>query len=227
MEAGLGFAHRQHGNGIDVFAAPLGVGIEIAHGIQFVSKEFRTDGLIGGRGEDIDDSAPDGELSAALYHAAAAIACRGELADQVLQGVFLPHLQGKGRAHQHRGRHGTKAEGFPGQNLKGRSALGQVIELPQPFLFPGTGYHGSVVKGQLPAGENGGRFSQKALQFLLHSPGGHVVLAQDNHGPVQIPAQTRDHMTAVDLSDSGDGGAFPGLQGGRQGGVFGYGFEQG
>ena len=103
----------------------------------------------------------------------------------------------------------------------------QVIELPQPLLFPGTGYHGGVVKSQLPAGENGSRFSQKALQFLLHSPGCHVVLAQDDHGPVQIPAQTRDHMTAVDLSDTGDGGAFPGLERGRQGGVFGYGFEQG
>ena len=73
MEAGLGFSHRQNGDRFNVFAAPLGLRIEETHGVQFIAEEFCTDGLVGGRGVDVNDAASDCKLAGAFHHAAAAV----------------------------------------------------------------------------------------------------------------------------------------------------------
>ena len=225
MEAGLGFPNRQNGYGIDIFTAPLGGGVKIAHGIQFIAKELCADGQIGSRGEDVHNAAADGKLSAALYHTAAAVAGGGEPGNQDFQRIFFSHFQRKCGAEQHILRHGTLAEGFPGQNLHRGAAGGKVVELPQTLLFPCPGHNSSVIKGQFPSGQDGEGIAQKVFQFFLQSVGGNIILTQQNHRPLQIPAKAGDHMAAVDLSDAGDGDTFSLAQRGYSGGIFRNGFE--
>ena len=108
---------------------------------------------------------------------------------------------------QHRFGHGALGQGFPGEDLQGHTTQRQIVKLPQPLLLPGTGYHRTVVQGQLPAGENRGSFPQKGLQLLLQPPGGNVILADEDDALGKIPPQARNQMAAVDLTDAGDGGA--------------------
>ena len=132
----------------------------------------------------------------------------GELFGQLLQGVFPANLQGEGGAVQHGGGHGSLGQGLPGQNLQLCLTAGQQIELVQTLLLPGTGNHGGVVQRQLPAGEHRGGFGQECRELLLEPLGGHVILTDDHDGAVKFPAQTRDQVAAVDLTQPGDGGGF-------------------
>ena len=109
--------------------------------------------------------------------------------------------------------------------MQGCPAQTQLVQLPQPFLFPGPGYDGGVVKRQFPIGENGRRLSQKRFQFLLKPFGGHVILTDDHDGAYQILPQSCNEMTAVNLSDSGNGGGFLPGDGLKRGGIFGDGIQ--
>ena len=57
--------------------------------------------------------------------------------------------------------------------------------------------------------------------------GGDIVLTQQYQRGVQVPTKAGNHMTAVDLTDTGNGDALIFLNGGKCGGIFGNGFEQG
>ncbi len=127
MEARLGLRHRKNGDRLHVFVAALGVRVKKAHGVQLVAEELRPDGLIGGGGEDVQNAAPEGKLAAALHHAAPAVARGGEPPEQLLHGVFLPHAQGKRRPQKHIPGHGSKTQGFPGDDLQFCPALGKII----------------------------------------------------------------------------------------------------
>ncbi len=223
----LGLTHRQNGDAFRVFVPPLGLGVKIAHGIQLVAEEFRPDGLVVCRRENIQNAAPEGELAGAFHHAAAAVARGHQPGGQVVHGILPADLQPEGSRLQYGGRHGAKAQGFPAHDLDRRAAFRQVIELAQPFLLPGAGHHGGVVQGQIPAGEDGRVFFQKALQFLLEPPGGHVVLAQKHHGLFQLPGQACQNVTAVDLADAGDGYVIALPEAFQSTGVFGHFFQQG
>ena len=145
MQAGLGFTHGQDHHGIDVVCTALGFGIKVTHGIQLVTKEFRTERLVCSRGEDINDTATNRKLTGAFHHAAAAVTAGGKLADQFLNGIFLSHSQSENRIQQHIFRHRSLAEGFPAENLQFCAALCQIVQLPQALLFPASGNHSGIV----------------------------------------------------------------------------------
>ena len=206
VEPGLGLAHGQDHDGIGVLGAPLGVRVEVAHGVQLVTEELGTDGPVGGGGVDVHDAAPDGELAGALHHAAAGVACVAEPVDQLLQGVLPAHLQSEGGPAQDGRGDGPLGEGFPGEDLQFCLARCQRKELVQPLLLPGPGHHGGVVQRQLPAGQHRGGFAQEGGQLLADALGGHVILTDDYHRPVKFPAEPGDQMAAVDLTQTRDGG---------------------
>ncbi len=208
MKPRLGLRHGQDGDGGDVLTAALGCRVKEAHGVQFVAEEFRPDRPVFGGGENVQNTAPDGELTRSLHHAAAVVPGGGETGDQVFHGVFPSNFQ-RERGGKKRGlRHGAQAERFPRHDLQRGFPNGEVVQLPQPLLLPASGHHGGVVKGQIPAGENGGGVRKEALQFLLKPPRRQVVLTQYHHGAIQSAEKPRDHVTAVDLADAGDGDAF-------------------
>ena len=225
MKSRLSLAHGKNHHAVDILTTALGIGIEIAHGIQLVAEEFRSDRPVGGGGEYIQNAAPEGELTGALYHTASAVACLGELADQIIQRVLLPDLQGKGGSGQNRFGHGPEAEGFPGKNLHRGFSQGKIKKLPQPLLLPGAGDNSRVIKGQITTGKNGGGDAGKALQFLLETAGGHIVLADDHQRAAGVAVQSRNHVGAVDLSDAGDSGAFAAFDSIQQCGILRYGIQ--
>ena len=138
----------QDKRGGQIFAAPLGVNIEMTHGVQLVAKELQTDGLVFAGGIDIHNAAPDSELAHALYHTAAAVARGHQPGGQIVQGVFFPGFQSEAGIVQNMGRKGAQAHGFPGHDLDGRISRSQIIQLTQPFLLPASGDHGGIIKGQ-------------------------------------------------------------------------------
>ena len=182
MKPRLGLRHRQDGDGGDVLTAPLGRRVKEAHGVQFVAEEFRPNRLILCGGENVQNAAPDGELSRPLHHAAAVVPGGGETGGQVFHGIFPANLQREGGGKKRGLGHGAQAERFPGHDLQACLPGSQVIQLPQALLLPASGHHGGVVKGQIPAGENGGGVRKEALQFLLKPPRRQIVLTQHHHG---------------------------------------------
>ena len=182
MESRLGLRHRQDGDGGDVLTAPLGRRVKEAHGVQLVAEEFRPDRPVFGGGEDVQNAATDGELTRPLHHAAAVVPGGGETGNQVFHGVFPANFQRKGGGKKRGLRHGAQTERFPRHDLQRGFSNGKVIQLPQALLLPASGHHGGVVKGQIPAGENGGGVRKEALQFLLKPPRRQIVLTQHHHG---------------------------------------------
>ena len=182
MESRLGLRHRQDGDGGDVLTAALGRRVKEAHGVQLVAEEFRPNRLILCGGENVQNAAPDGELSRPLHHAAAVVPGGGETGGQVFHGIFPANLQREGGGKKRGPRHGAQAERFPGHDLQACLPGGKIIQLPQALLLPASGHHGGIVKGQIPAGENGGGVRKEALQFLLKPPRRQIVLTQHHHG---------------------------------------------
>ena len=93
MEPGLCFAHREYNDLIHVFGAALGVRVKETHGIQLVAKELSTEGVIGGRGEHIQNTAAKGELTGAFHHRAAAVSGCSELLQKPVNGILPAHPQ--------------------------------------------------------------------------------------------------------------------------------------
>ena len=227
MEPWLGLANRQDHYLVHIFAAALGVRVKVAHGVQLVTEKLRTEGTVGGRGVDIQNAAAKSKLTGSLHHAAAAVARAGKLLQQIVHLVFLSYGKSERCFGQDCPGHGTLAHGLPAHDLQLGGAGGKIKELPQPLLLPAPGHHGGVVQGQFPAGQYGSGFSQEGFQLLLHPFGGHVILADDHHGPVCFPAQGCDQMAAVDLADAGDRGAGACGDALAKQFVFWYGFQHG
>ena len=209
MQPGLGLAYGQYHHLIYVFAPALAVRIKVTHGIQLVTVEFGTERTVSGRGEDVQNTAANRKLTGAFHHGAAAVTGTGQPDQQSVQIVFPAHLQLEDRTVEDCRGHGSLAEGFPTENLQFGGAGDQIVELAQAFLLPGAGDNGSVVQGQIPAGENLSGGIQESFQLLLHSAGSHVILTDDDDGTIQFLGQSRDHVAAVDLSDSGNSGRLP------------------
>ena len=74
MQPGQGFRHRQQGEAFRIVCAPLGHGVEEAHGVHLVAEELQTDRRIVGRRKDIQNAAPHGKLSHTLHQRAPAVA---------------------------------------------------------------------------------------------------------------------------------------------------------
>ena len=203
MEPGGRLGHGQEDGLLNVLRAPLGDGVEEAHGVQLVAPELGPDGIVAGRGVDVQDTAPDGELAHALHQGGAGVARRREPLGQVVETVGRAGFQPDGGGEQDGPWHGPQAQSVQGCHQQGRFALGQVVELPQALLLPAPGDHGGVVEGQLPGGEDGGRLAQERGQLPLEPLGGHVVLADHQDGPLGVPDQRGHHMAAGQLPHAG------------------------
>ena len=206
MQSCQGFSGGENAHGGQIIAAALGINVKIAHGVQLVAEEFQTDGIVLSGRVDIHNAAADGELAHALHNAAAAVACSNQTRAQLVQRIFLADFQSEAGLVQNMGRQGPQTHGLPGHDLNGGRTGGQIIELPQTLLLPAAGDNRCVIKGQVPAWQDGGGQPQKALQLLLGPAGSHIVLAEHHNGPGGILVQSGNHMAPIDLSDAGDGG---------------------
>ena len=65
VEMGQSLGHGQQDGLFGVLRAPLGQGIEEAHGVQLVAPELSPEGPVTVGGVDVHNAAPDGELARA------------------------------------------------------------------------------------------------------------------------------------------------------------------
>ena len=186
MAVGQCLTDWENGGSGNVFFPPLGAGIKVAHGIQFVTEEFHSHRLLLCRGKQIHDSAADSKLPNAFHHAAAAVTGGDQSGDKLVNRIFLAGFQMECGSGKHSRGQCALAGGFPGHNLDRGISPPQRIKLPQPLLLPGAGNNGGIIQRQIPAGENGRIRVQEAFQLLLHSVGSHVVLHQNDKGLFHI-----------------------------------------
>ena len=93
-------------------------------------------------------------------------------------------------------------------------AGGKIEELAQAALLPLAGDRRAVIEGQVAARKDGILPAQKGSQLRLGPLGDHVVLADDEKGPLELADETGDQVGAVDLCCAGDGCVFAAGQGG-------------
>ena len=220
MQFRLGLTYGQDHDPVCIFRSSLAIGVKVAHGIQLFAEKFSPERPVCCRGKHIQDSTPDGKLTGALHHGAAAVAAAGEPLSQSGDIVFMAYFQRKGGVFQYLRRHGTLAHGFPGHNLEPGCPGAQIIKQPQPLLLPCPGHHGGIIQRQLPGGKYRNSFSKKGAEFFLQPLGGHVVLADYHNGRRGILPQTGNQMGTVDLPDACDSGAFSPGNSGKQSRIF-------
>ena len=149
------FTDGKQNTGIGILFPTLGTGIKEAHCIQLVSKEFHTDRFFTGRGEYVQNAAPNGKLAHTFHHAAAAVPGGYQLGNQVIDFVFSSGFQGDHCMGKNSRGERSLACGFPGQNLDRGITAAQSVKLAQTLLFPGPGYDCSIIQCQIPAGKYG------------------------------------------------------------------------
>ena len=133
---------------IQVFRPALADGVEAAHGIQFVSKELGTDGLLHLRGEHVQNTATDGKLTHALHLLAPGVAGGGQGLGHFVQVITLPHLEGA--AHQVHGPGGKGAlhQALYRGNQQGNFVANHAPQQAQSAVFPLAGHGGGVMEGE-------------------------------------------------------------------------------
>ena len=84
VEVGQGLGHGQEDGLGQLRRAPLGEGVKEGEQVNLVAPELGAQGRIVGRGKDVENAAPDGELPHALDQRGAGVARGGEPPGQVL-----------------------------------------------------------------------------------------------------------------------------------------------
>ena len=209
VQRGQRFRHGQEGDGLGIFRAALGLGVEEAHAVQLVAEELGADGLVVGRGIDVHDAAAHGELPHALHQLRPGIARLHQPLRQLRQGIAGPTAQGDGAGKERLLRHGAQGGGLKAHHQHRRAALGQVIQRPQTLLLPAPGDRRRVVERQLPARQHRRGLAQQLLQLLRRALHRQVVLAQGDHRPPGLPVQRRNPVTPAQLGQAGQGGVLP------------------
>ena len=214
MEHGKGLSHGKKDDLIQILGPALGQRVEAAHGIQLVTEEFQADRVVGGGTEDVQDAAAHGKLAHALDQVAAAVARLKQAGGQGVGRAGIAQTERNRRGEQRRPGHGAQGEGLPGGDQQARLAGGKVIEPAQAVLLPLAGDRRTVIEGQVAARKDGILPAQKGSQLRLGPLGDHVVLADDEKGPLELADETGDQVGAVDLCCAGDGCVFAAGQGG-------------
>jgi hypothetical protein len=219
---------RQDLRRAEVLDAPLGVGIEEAHGVDFVPEELHPDGLGVGRGEKVQDAPPQGELAHALHLLAAGVARGGQGAGQLPQVVPLSHPQNLGRLGQQGFGNGALENGLHRTHQQGALPRRQRPQGGQPPVLVLPGHHRGVVEGELPGRECAHRLPRQGGQIPGHALGLPLVGAHHHHGAVQLLADARGEVGAVHRRQPGKGRRTgPVVDGRQQGAVFRYVVEGG
>ena len=219
---------RQDLRRAEILDAPLGVGIEEAHGVDLVPEELHPDGLGVGRGEKVQDAPPQGELAHALHLLAAGVARGGQGAGQLPQVVPLSHPQNLGRLGQQGFGNGALENGLHRTDQQGALPRRQGPQGGQPPVLVLPGHHRGVVEGELPGRECAHLLPRQGGQIPGHALGLPLVGAHHHHGAVQLLADARGKMGAVHRRQPGKGRRTgPVVDGRQQGAVFRYVVEGG
>ena len=206
----------------DVLHPPLGVRVEEAHGVDLVAEELHPHGLGLGRGKEVQDAAPQGELASALHLLAPGVARGGEGLGQLVEVVALPHAQHPGGPLQQGLGQGALEDGLRRAHQQGALPRRQGPEDGEPPVLVLPGHHGGVVEGELPGGQGAHLLPRQGGQIPGHPLGLPLVGAHHHHRPAGLLADAGGKVGPVHRRQAGQGRrAGPAVDGRQQGAIFG------
>ena len=181
----------------------LAVRVEEAHGVDLVAEELEPHRLGVGRGEEVQNSAPQGELAHALHLLAAGVARRSEGGGQLLQRAPVPGAEGPAGFGQERRGNGALEEGLHRRHSEGALSRQEGGEGREPPVLVLPGDHRRVVEGKLPGKQalhplpgEGGEVPGQAFGLPL-------VGTQEYHAPSGLLPHSGGHIGPVDGRKAG------------------------
>ena len=204
----------------NIFRSALRCGVKIAHGVQFIPEELHTDRSGSAGGIDIQNAATEGKLSGALYKGTSAVAQISQFGNQGVQVIAASYHKIDSRRKQGFFGHGSKTQRLSGCQKHGVALTPQMIEHGKPLMLPATGYSGGAQQCQLPGGEYGGLFPQKAGKLLGHSGGGQIILTDHQNASSGVLMEGRDHVCPVNGAQTRNGAGEIALRQFPQGAIF-------
>ena len=152
------------------------------HGIELVAPELYPDGLLMGRGEKVQYTAPSGELARALNLGGADVAAAQQRVLQILRRHLRTHVYLKGAALKGLDRHGALEEAL-GCQYDCTSALPQLQERAQPALLKLSRGCIGLDKDVVPACEDDGPLLHKRINICCKCICRSLVRSQYHEGP--------------------------------------------
>ena len=187
-------AGRQQQRVPTVLRPPLGGDVEKAQRVHLVVKKLAPYRGLGAGGVDVQNTAPQGELSRPLHLLRAGVACRRQLTGQLLH--LIPPV-------------GAKGEAAPVQHLRGDAPQGQrigggddhrglllpdAVQSLQPPVFPLTAHRRQLPPVELPSRQQDRLPAGEGPQVRRLPPGLPLVGAEHQQGPPGLqPQRCRRH----------------------------------
>ena len=180
-----------------VFRSSLGVDVKKPHGVHFVAEKLHPDGVPLGRGEEIQNAAPQGKLAHALHLLTPAVSGGHQNFCQFLQIVAFSDAQGAAGLPQILRRHGPLEQSFHSGHQNGAFFIQKVLKQGQPLMFPRAGRRCRLMKGELPGGEHRRFLPGEAPQIGRHTAALPLVGAEHHQGPSAVLFQSGGHIGPV------------------------------
>ena len=201
-------AGGQHRKALPVLHTALGGHVEIAHAVQLVVEELAAHRALRAGGEDIQNTAAEGELPRALYLLGADVARRRELRRQCRHIVPLPHLQCKGSLLQHRRRQAQLRHGRRRRHDHPGLLLCQTVQRPQPPVLPLAAVRRRRPQLPLSGGQHHRLLTGKGAQ-IGGLPGALLLVsAQHQKGSAGLLRRSRRHRGALHGGEPRDHAVF-------------------
>ena len=190
-------AGGQHRKALPVLHTALGGHVEIAHAVQLVVEELAAHRALRAGGEDIQNTAAEGELSCALYLLGADVARCRELRRQRRHVILLPHLQREGGLLQHRRRQTQLRHGRRRRHHHTGLLLCQTVQRPQPPVLPLAAVRRRRPQLPLSGGQHHRLLTGKGAQ-IGGLPGALLLVgAQHQQGSAALLRRSRRHRGAL------------------------------
>ena len=208
---------RQHREALPVLHAALGGHVEISHAVQLVVEELAAHRPVRSRGKNIQNTAPQGELSRALHLLGTDVPGGDEPRRQRRHVVLLPHLQCEGGLPQHLRRQAQLGHGRRRGHHDPRLLLRQPIQRPQPPVLPLAAVRRRRPQLQLP-GRQHHRLSPRQGPQISGLPGALLLVgAQHQQRPAGLLRRCRRHGGPLHRGEPGDHAVlFPAVYAGCQ-----------
>ena len=200
------FRRREYQCRRHVFSPALGRGVEQAHRVDFVVEELTAHGAFHLRGEYVEDSAAQGELSGAFHFRATAVARERQALGQFGQVGAGVHAEFHRQRQQSFRGESTLQEGVGGGDYHARVARGHAPQRRDAPPFPLPGSYCARVKVPLPRRERHAGFAGQGGQVRRKLSGLAFVAADEDRGASRRERDSRPDAGALYGLDTRHGG---------------------
>jgi len=220
-QRGQGFPHGKDGDGGHRLGTTLGHRVEAAQRVHIIAPEFGAHRLGVTGGEDVQNTAAEGELAGTFHLCTAGVARQQQPLHQPLHRIAAVGQQGHGGVFQPVGGQGAQHQGI-GRGAQHPGLTG--FDAPQggkALLLVLVGHALHVVEHKVAAGQQGGSLTGESLQVGGEGAGRSLVPQHHTKGAVgQIGQQSRGQLGPMDGGCAVDRGGAAVTDGLQQTGIF-------